>query len=167
MRNQQTSRARLTSDPAARKEGKWRCNDEISAGLSGSRRSQLTGPEPGSLRAADSSLLGRVRLATDRKPRPVKILPALQTPPLAKNIRLADHKEPRGNVRTSALSRARTASRGHPPSNSMGQIAVCCELMNKAKEQLSGTYQAKDEASPHKFEVAPSLVNLCICTTQH
>lgn len=96
VRNQQTSRARLTSDPTARKEGKWRCNDEISAGLSGSRRSQLTGPEPGSLRAADSSLLGRVRLATDRMPWPVKILPALQTPPLAKNIRLSDHKEPRG-----------------------------------------------------------------------
>lgn len=96
VRNQQTSRARFTSDPTAQKEGKWRCNDEISVGLSGSRRSQLTRPEPGSLRAADSSQLVRVRLATDRKPRPFKILPAPQTPPLAKNIRLSHHKEPRG-----------------------------------------------------------------------
>lgn len=83
MRNQQ-SRARFFSDLAAQKEGKWRRNDEISVGLSGSRRSQVTQPEPGSLRAADSSELGRVRLATDRKPKHFRILPTHQTPVLAK-----------------------------------------------------------------------------------
>lgn len=158
--NQQTSTARFISDPTARKEGKWRCNDEISVGLSGSRRSQLTRLEPGSLRAADSSQLGRVRLATHRKPRPFKILSALQTPPLAKIFDFPIIKKRRGTY-IRFVSREGQPVGGTPP-NSTGQIAVHCELMKKTKEQLSVTCQVK-----HKFEVAPSLVNLCICTAQH
>lgn len=74
---------------------KQNCQFKISVGPSGSRRSQLTRLESGSLRAADSSQLGTVRLATHRKPRPVNIQPAHQTPLLGKNIPLSEHKEPR------------------------------------------------------------------------
>lgn len=68
----------------------------------------MTQKEPGSLQTADSSPLGRLRLATDKKQRPLKILPTLRTALVAKTSDVQTVKE-RG---TSALSYVRMASGG-------------------------------------------------------